>query len=118
MILAGQSHGGVAEGIGNAFYGKLEFDGYGQLLNASLADYLLPTSLDVPNMELGHTVTQSPLNPLGIKSAGEAGAKPVSPLFGKAIDGELDLSARRTEILRVAVRPRRLRRLITIGSAA
>src|SRR5258708_37773403 len=70
MILAGQIHGGVAQGIGNAFYEKLAFDADGQLLNASLADYLLPTSLDVPGMELGHTVTLSPPNPLGTKAAG------------------------------------------------
>jgi len=80
MILAGQIHGGVAQGIGNAFYEKLAFDEEGQLLNASLADYLLPTSLDVPSMELSRTVTLSPLNPLGIKGAGEAGAIPGGPI--------------------------------------
>ena len=47
IILAGQIHGGVAQGIGNAFFEKLVFDDQGQLLNASLADYLLPTSPDV-----------------------------------------------------------------------
>ncbi|HUG76913.1 MAG TPA: xanthine dehydrogenase family protein molybdopterin-binding subunit, partial [Burkholderiales bacterium] len=59
LILAGQIHGGVAQGIGNAFYEQLVFDSDGQLLNASLADYLLPTALDVPRMELEHTVTPS-----------------------------------------------------------
>ena len=54
MILAGQIHGGVAQGIGNAFYEQLVFDDQGQLLNASLADYLLPTALEVPRMEIGH----------------------------------------------------------------
>src|SRR6202522_1362713 len=92
MILAGQVHGGVAQGIGNAFFEKLEFDSDGQLLNASLADYLLPSSLDVPMMELAHTVTKSPLNPLGIKGAGEAGAIPVGPLFAQAIEDALGLS--------------------------
>ena len=91
MILAGQIHGGVAQGIGNAFYEKLHFDDQGQLLNASLADYLLPTALEVPRMELAHTVTTSPLNPLGIKGAGEAGAIPVGPLFAQAIEDALDL---------------------------
>src|SRR3989337_2500669 len=74
LLLDGQIHGGVAQGIGNAFYEQLVFDADGQLLNASLADYLLPTALDVPRMDLAHTVTPSPLNPLGIKGAGEAGA--------------------------------------------
>ncbi len=91
LILTGQIHGGVAQGIGNAFYEQLVFDDEGQLLNASLADYLLPTALEVPRMELGHTVTPSPLNPLGIKGAGEAGAIPVGPLFAQAIEDALDL---------------------------
>jgi CO/xanthine dehydrogenase Mo-binding subunit len=112
MILAGQIHGGVAQGIGNAFYEKLAFDADGQLLNASLADYLLPTSLDVPGMELGHTVTRSPLNPLGIKGAGEAGAIPVGPLFAQAIEDALDLGARGIEILEIPLSPGRLWQLL------
>jgi carbon-monoxide dehydrogenase large subunit len=113
MILAGQIHGGVAQGIGNAFYEKLEFDDAGQLLNASLADYLLPTSLDVPNMELGHTVTLSPLNPLGIKGAGEAGAIPVGPLFAQAIEDALGLPGKGIEILEIPLSPSRLWQLVT-----
>ena len=66
----------------------------GQLLNASLIDYLLPTALDVPRMEIGHTETASPLNPLGIKGAGEAGAIPVGPLFAQAIEDALALLPR------------------------
>ena len=113
MILAGQIHGGVAQGIGNAFYEKLEFDDNGQLLNASLADYLLPTSLDVPHMELGHTVTPSPLNPLGIKGAGEAGAIPVGPLFAQAIENALGLPGKGVEILEIPLSPSRLWQLVT-----
>jgi carbon-monoxide dehydrogenase large subunit len=108
MILAGQIHGGVAQGIGNAFYEKLAFDDQGQLLNASLADYLLPTALEVPRMQLGHTVTTSPLNPLGIKGAGEAGAIPVGPLFAQAIEDALDLNARGVELLEIPLSPSRL----------
>jgi aerobic carbon-monoxide dehydrogenase large subunit len=108
MILAGQIYGGVAQGIGNAFYEKLVFDDQGQLLNASLADYLLPTALDVPRMELGHTVTKSPLNPLGIKGAGEAGAIPAGPLFAQAIEDALDLKGRGVELLEIPLSPSRL----------
>ena len=79
LILAGQVHGGVAQGIGNAFYEQLVFDDDGQLLNASLADYLLPTALEVPRIDLAHTVTPSPLNPLGIKGAGRSGRDPGRP---------------------------------------
>ncbi|MBM2847948.1 MAG: putative carbon monoxide dehydrogenase large chain, partial [Anaerolineales bacterium] len=79
LILAGQVQGGVAQGIGNAFYEQLLFDDNGQLLNGTFMDYLLPTALDVPRVEVGHEETRSPLNPLGIKGAGEAGAIPVGP---------------------------------------
>ncbi|MCK1387574.1 xanthine dehydrogenase family protein molybdopterin-binding subunit [Bradyrhizobium sp. 21] len=108
MILAGQIHGGVAQGIGNAFYEKLSFDEQGQLLNASLADYLLPTALEVPRMELDHTTTPSPLNPLGIKGAGEAGAIPVGPLFAQAIEDALDLKRNEVELLEIPLSPSRL----------
>jgi CO/xanthine dehydrogenase Mo-binding subunit len=113
MILAGQIHGGVAQGIGNAFFEKLVFDAEGQLLNATLADYLLPSSTDVPNMELAHTVTKSPLNPLGIKGAGEAGAIPVGPLFAQAIEDALDLGANGIEILEIPLSPARLWQIAT-----
>src|SRR5258707_13853942 len=108
MILAGQIHGGVAQGIGNAFYEKLSFDDQGQLLNASLAAYLLPTALEVPRMELDHTTTPSPLNPLGIKGAGEAGAIPVGPSFAQAIEDALDLKRQKVELLEIPLSPSRL----------
>jgi CO/xanthine dehydrogenase Mo-binding subunit len=113
LILAGQVHGGVAQGIGNAFYEQLVFDDQAQLLNASLADYLLPTALDVPRMDLGHTVTPSPLNPLGIKGAGEAGAIPVGPLFAQAIEDALGLPAQGIELLEIPLSPNRLWELVT-----
>ena len=108
LILAGQIHGGVAQGIGNAFYEQLVFDGDGQLLNASLADYLVPTALEVPHIEVGHTVTPSPLNPLGIKGAGEAGAIPVGPLFAQAIEDALGLPQRNVELNEIPLSPSRL----------
>jgi aerobic carbon-monoxide dehydrogenase large subunit len=108
LILAGQIHGGVAQGIGNAFYEQLVFDEEAQLLNASLADYLLPSALDVPRMEIAHTVTPSPLNPLGVKGAGEAGAIPVGPLFAQAIEDALGLAERKIELLEIPLSPNRL----------
>jgi aerobic carbon-monoxide dehydrogenase large subunit len=117
MILTGQIHGGVAQGIGNAFYEKLAFDDQGQLLNASLADYLLPTALEVPRMEVGHITTPSPLNPLGIKGAGEAGAIPVGALFAQAIENALDLARGGVELLEIPLSPSRLYEL-TRGSDA
>jgi carbon-monoxide dehydrogenase large subunit len=113
LILAGQIHGGVAQGIGNAFYEQLVFDEDGQLLNASLADYLLPSALEVPRMEIAHLVTPSPLNPLGIKGAGEAGAIPVGPLFAQAIEDALGLADRKVELLEIPLSPNRLFELTT-----
>ena len=112
MILAGQIHGGVAQGIGNAFYEQLIFDESAQLLNGSLADYLLPTALDVPTIETAHTLTPSPLNPLGIKGAGEAGAIPVGPLFAQAIEDALDLPRKGIELLEIPLSPARLWQLL------
>ena len=115
MILEGQIHGGVAQGIGNAFFEKLSFDEQGQLLNASLADYLLPTALDVPRVELDHTVTPSPLNPLGVKGAGEAGAIPVGAVFAQAIEDALQLKRRKVELNEIPLSPSRLFELIRKG---
>ncbi|MEK7784501.1 MAG: molybdopterin cofactor-binding domain-containing protein, partial [Chloroflexota bacterium] len=114
LILEGQVQGGVAQGIGNAFYEQLIFDENGQLLNGTFMDYLLPTALEVPNVEAGHTVTPSPLNPLGIKGAGEAGAIPVGPLFVQAVEDALQ---NRIEILECPVSPRRLWELAYRGAS-
>ncbi len=106
MILEGQILGGVAHGIGNAFYERLEYDAGGQLLNASFMDYLLPTSTDVPRVETAHIETPSPLNPLGVKGAGEAGAIPVAAVFAQAVEDAL--SEWGVEILEIPLSPCRL----------
>ncbi len=86
MILEGQIVGGVAQGIGNAFYEQLVFDDNGQLMNASFMDYLLPQADNIPRVRTAHFETPSPLNPLGVKGAGEAGAIPTGALFAQAIE--------------------------------
>lgn len=103
LILDGQIHGGVAQGIGNAFYEQLVFDDNGQLLNASFMDFLLPTALDVPSIDVGHEVTPSPLNPMGTKGAGEAGAIPVGALFAQALEDAL--VDKKIEILNIPLSP-------------
>ena len=89
LVVDGQIHGGVAQGIGNAFYERLAYDDWGTIQNASLRDFLLPTALEVPKMEVGHEETPSPYNPLGMKGTGEAGAIPVGPLFASALEDAL-----------------------------
>ena len=115
MIVEGQIQGGVAHGIGNAFYEQLIFDEGGQLLNASLMDYLLPTALDVPRVELGHLETPSPLNPMGAKGVGEAGAIPTGALFAQAVEDALQGTG--VEILEIPLSPNRLFQLIAQGGS-
>ena len=115
MILEGQIQGGVAQGIGNAFYEQLNYDESGQLTNASFMDYLLPTANDVPNIEADHIETPSPLNPLGVKGAGEAGAIPVGPLFAQAIEDAL--AGFNLEIREIPLSPNRLFELVQEAKA-
>ena len=89
MVVEGQVHGGVAQGIGGAFFERLVYDEEGQLTNASFMDYLIPTAAEVPSIMVDHIETPSPLNPLGVKGAGEAGVIPVPALFASAIDNAL-----------------------------
>ncbi|MGH2349923.1 MAG: xanthine dehydrogenase family protein molybdopterin-binding subunit, partial [bacterium] len=89
LILEGQIRGGVAQGIGNVFYEKLIYDENGQLLTQTFMDYLLPTAMEVPEIEIDHIETPSPLNPLGVKGAGEAGVIPVPALFAQALEDAL-----------------------------
>jgi CO/xanthine dehydrogenase Mo-binding subunit len=76
-IVEGQVHGGVAQGIGGALFEELVYDEHGQLLTGSLMDYAVPTAMAVPPIRIVHLESPSPLNPLGIKGAGEGGA--ISP---------------------------------------
>jgi len=110
MIVEGQIHGGVAHGIGNSFYEQLVFDDGAQLMNASFMDYLLPTATDVPHIETAHVTTPSPLNPLGIKGVGEAGAIPVGALFAQALEDAL--AGEISEILEMPLSPNRLFELL------
>jgi CO/xanthine dehydrogenase Mo-binding subunit len=110
LILDGQVHGGVAMGIGNAYYEQLIYDENAQLLNASLADYLIPTACEVPHIEIEHLETRSPLNPLGTKGAGEAGAIPVPALFAQAIENAFPDHG--LEILEMPLSPNRLFELL------
>jgi carbon-monoxide dehydrogenase large subunit len=74
MIVAGQVHGGVAQGIGQALLEGAIYDGDGQLVTGSLMDYTLPRADNLPSFKVDMTVTRCPSNPLGIKGCGEAGA--------------------------------------------
>jgi len=115
MVVEGQVHGGVAQGIGGAFFERLVYDEEGQLINASFMDYLLPTAAEVPTIAVDHVETPSPLNPLGVKGAGEAGVIPVSALFASALDDALAPFALR--IREMPLHPCRLYELLSRGEA-
>ncbi|TDQ53822.1 aerobic carbon-monoxide dehydrogenase large subunit [Actinorugispora endophytica] len=86
LIVEGQVHGGVAQGVAGALYERMEYDSGGQLLNASFMDFLMPYASEVPKVEIDHLETPSPLNPLGIKGAGEAGVIPGAAVIAAAVE--------------------------------
>ncbi len=89
MVVEGQIEGGVAQGIAGAFYERLAYDAEGQLRNASFMEFLMPYATEIPTIEIDHIETPSPLNPLGIKGAGEAGVIPVGAVLASAIEEAL-----------------------------
>ncbi|MET0605096.1 MAG: molybdopterin cofactor-binding domain-containing protein, partial [Beijerinckiaceae bacterium] len=85
MIVEGQVHGGIAQGVGQALIENAVYDGNGQLLTASYMDYCMPRADDLPSFEVGMITTPAPSNPLGIKGCGEAGAIAAPPAVINAI---------------------------------
>ncbi len=95
MIVEGQVHGGIAQGIGQALLEGVVYDDSGQLLSASYMDYAMPRAHDLPNYSVHHQSTTCPGNPLGMKGCGEAGAIGSPPAVINAITdaiGNNDLS--------------------------
>jgi carbon-monoxide dehydrogenase large subunit len=88
-IVDGQVLGGIAQGIGGALYERLEFEPNGNLLNANFADFLVPYATEIPNVEVVHLETPSPLNPLGVKGVGEAGCIAVGAVLASAVEDAL-----------------------------
>jgi carbon-monoxide dehydrogenase large subunit len=114
-IVEGQIHGGVAQGIGGALYEKLVYDEHGQLLAGSFMDFLMPTAAEIPDITVVHLETPSPLNPLGVKGVGEAGAIPVPALVAEAVDDALAPFGVR--VREMPLSPTRIRELIEQATA-
>ncbi|WP_349357970.1 xanthine dehydrogenase family protein molybdopterin-binding subunit [Stappia sp.] len=93
MIVEGQVHGGLTQGIGQALYENAAYDADGQLLSASYMDYCMPRADDVPSYRLMTTVTECPGNPLGMKGCGEAGAIGSPPAVINAITDAIGTNA-------------------------
>ena len=99
LVVDGQIQGGVAQGIGTALYEQLVYDENGQFLTGTLMDYLAPTAVDVPRVEIGHIESPSPYTPLGIKGMGEGGAiAPPAAIANAVADALRPLGAQIREI--------------------
>lgn len=101
IIVDGQIHGGVAQGIGAALLEEMVYDSEGQLRTGTFMDYLLPGSLEVPQVRVQHRETPSPSNPLGLKGMGEGGAIPAPAAVANAVEDALadeDVVIRKTPI--------------------
>jgi carbon-monoxide dehydrogenase large subunit len=85
LIVEGQMHGGIAQAVGQALAERVVFDAQGTLLSGSLGDYAVPRAADIPPILLDHTVTPTPLNPLGAKGVGEAGTNGCPPAIANAV---------------------------------
>jgi carbon-monoxide dehydrogenase large subunit len=85
LIVQGQVHGGIAQGLAQALFEEVVYDENGQLLTGELMDYAVPKAHQLPRYELDHTVTPSPVNPLGAKGVGEAGTIGSTPAVANAV---------------------------------
>ena len=115
LIVEGQIHGGLAQGIGQAMIEEVAYDAEGQPLTASFMDYALPRASDFPRFELDNTVTPTPVNPLGAKGVGEAGTIGSTPcIVAAAVDALSGFGVRHLDMM---LRPEKLWRIIHGQSA-
>jgi carbon-monoxide dehydrogenase large subunit len=115
LIVEGQIHGGLAQGIGQAMFEEAVYGDDGQLLTGSFMDYALPRAADLPRFELHATVTPTPLNPLGAKGVGEAGTLGSTPcIVNAAVDALGEFGVKHIDLM---LRPEKLWRIIHGGQA-
>jgi carbon-monoxide dehydrogenase large subunit len=116
LIVEGQIHGGLAQGIGQAMIEEAVYNEDGQLVTGSFMDYAMPRAIDFPRFELHATVTPTPVNPFGAKGVGEAGTLGSTPcIVSAAVDA---LSGHGVKHLDMALRPEKLWRIIQQGGQA
>jgi carbon-monoxide dehydrogenase large subunit len=114
MIVDGQVHGGVAQGVAQALWEEVVYDENGQLITGTLMDYAVPFSSDLPMIETGATVTPSPVNPLGVKGVGEAGTIAATPVIVNAVmDALSGLGVRHIDM---PLRPEKIWKAVQGGS--
>ncbi|HLX39982.1 MAG TPA: molybdopterin cofactor-binding domain-containing protein [Ktedonobacteraceae bacterium] len=92
MLVQGQIHGGIAQGVGQAMWEGVEYGEDGQLLTSTFMDYAMPIASEFPQFELDHTVTLTTVNPLGVKGVGEAGTIGSTPAVAAAVADALGVA--------------------------
>jgi carbon-monoxide dehydrogenase large subunit len=110
LIVEGQIHGGLAQGIGQALIEEVVYNSDGQLVTGSFMDYAIPRASDFPRFELDSTVTPTPINPLGAKGVGEAGTLGSTPsIVAAAVDALSEFGVKHIDMM---LRPEKLWRII------
>ena len=113
LIVEGQIHGGLAQGVGQAMIEEVVYGEDGQLLTGSFMDYAIPRAIDLPRFELSPTVTPTPVNPLGAKGVGEAGTLGSTPcVVAAAVDALSEFGVKHIDMM---LRPEKLWRIIQGG---
>ncbi|HZP47041.1 MAG TPA: xanthine dehydrogenase family protein molybdopterin-binding subunit [Vicinamibacterales bacterium] len=113
LIVEGQIHGGLAQGIGQAMIEEVVYSEDGQLVTGSFMDYAMPRAIDFPRFELDATVTPTPVNPLGAKGVGEAGTLGSTPcIVSAAVDALSEFGVKHVDMM---LRPEKLWRIIHQG---
>jgi carbon-monoxide dehydrogenase large subunit len=116
LIVDGQVHGGVAQGLGQALWEEAVYDEQGQLVTGELGDYAIPRARYMPFIESSHTETPSPVNPLGVKGVGEAGTIGCSPaVVNSVVDALSPLGVRHIDM---PLTPQKIWKLIQQGGQA
>jgi len=116
LIVDGQVHGGVAQGLGQALWEQAVYDDQGQLMTGELTDYAIPRAAYMPWIESSHTETPSPVNPLGVKGVGEAGTIGCSPaVVNSVVDALSGLGVRHIDM---PLTPEKIWKLIQQGGQA
>jgi aerobic carbon-monoxide dehydrogenase large subunit len=116
LIVDGQVHGGVAQGLGQALWEEAVYDDAGQLVTGELADYAIPRARYMPWIESSHTETPSPVNPLGVKGVGEAGTIGCSPaVVNSVVDALSPLGVKHIDM---PLTPQKIWKLIQQGGRA
>jgi carbon-monoxide dehydrogenase large subunit len=115
LIVEGQIHGGLAQGVGQALIEEVVYNSDGQLVTGSFMDYALPRATDFPRFELDSTVTPTPVNPLGAKGCGEAGTLGSTPsIVSATVDALSEFGVKHIDMM---LRPEKLWRIIHGGQA-